>query len=108
MPGEVRHYRVNQDLHFEYNVGREGIGLVEQVYNAGSVIQGQEVADGYLRVNAVYTVGRKHYFTPIFLDPGTYEPTVVNNTKQALTKGELGEYFVIGLGIWFGLMLSND
>jgi hypothetical protein len=85
--------------------------MVEQLYAPGQTVIGQEQPNGTLRVNAVYTVGSVNYHTPIFIEKGAYKHFFVQNTykiEDSFNKNMLTEYVVIGLGIWFGLMISND
>ena len=107
----LQKYIITKDLHFKYDVGRDGIGMVEQLYRPGNTVIGQEQPNGTLRVNAVYTVGTIHYHTPIFIEKGAYKHFFVRNydkIQEPFNKNVLTEYVIIGLGIWFGLMISND
>jgi hypothetical protein len=111
MPDNRLPYKILKDTTIEYNVGRDGIGLVQQFYPKGSIVKGNIQSDGSLRVLGIYSTPSKHYSTPLFLSPGTFAPTTETAEKTelyGLTIQDRTEYVMLGLGVWFGLMLVHD
>jgi hypothetical protein len=104
-----KNYKILEPISIDYNVGREGIGVVNQSYSPGDIVKGSETPDNKLRVRAIHFANGKHYNTPIFLEPGSFALTtdVIVSQKEVDFKSELTEYVTLGVGIWFALLISS-
>jgi len=110
MPDKRQKYQIMGEVNVTYKVGRDGIGMVTIHYPNGTIVPGQLMSDGSLRILAIHQANGKNYFTPIFLSPGSFaianeQP---NNNPFEMNIQERTEYVLLGLGIWFGLVLAHE
>ena len=93
----------------EYNVGRDGIGMVSQEFTVGQEIPAKLI-NGELMFLANYTTGGKHYATNILLDPTLFVQTVKDGTVIAkdLDYNDPETLIIAGLSIFLALIIKYD
>jgi hypothetical protein len=105
---EKKKYTVKKYWLTSYDVGRDEIGEVQQEFNAGDIIVGQEEPDGTIRYLAVYSTSEKSYSTPIFLNPDMLSRKISGSINPLkINKGELSRMIILALGLTFGLYITR-